>query len=71
MWRVCKSSKIKHPGGSGGFVLETKGRPRPATHLSGCFTTTYWLSKKKLNWSKINEILVKTFFSNLETEITC
>ena len=21
MWRVCKSSKIKHPGGSGGFVL--------------------------------------------------
>ena len=21
MWRVCKSSKIKHPGGLGGFVL--------------------------------------------------
>ena len=21
MWRVCKSAKIKHPGGSGGFVL--------------------------------------------------
>ena len=21
MWRVCKSSKIKHPGGSGGFVI--------------------------------------------------
>ena len=21
MWRVCKSSKVKHPGGSGGFVL--------------------------------------------------
>ena len=21
MWRVCKSSKMKHPGGSGGFVL--------------------------------------------------
>ena len=33
MWRVCKSSKMKHPGGSGGFVLETKGRPRPATHF--------------------------------------
>ena len=31
MWRACKSSKIKHPGGSGGFVLKTKGRPRPAT----------------------------------------
>ena len=26
--RVCKSSNIKHPGGSGGFVLYTKGRPR-------------------------------------------
>ena len=25
MCRVCKSSKMKHPGGSGGFVLETKG----------------------------------------------
>ena len=33
MWRVCKSSKIKHPGGSGGFVLQTKGRPRPSTHF--------------------------------------
>ena len=21
MWRICKSSKIKHPGGSGGFVV--------------------------------------------------
>ena len=30
MWRVCKSSKIKHPGRSGGFVLQTIGRPRPA-----------------------------------------
>ena len=38
MWRVCKSSKIKHLGGSMGFVLETKWRPRPATHLSGFFT---------------------------------
>ena len=28
MWRVCKSSKIKHPGGSGGFVLKTEGRVR-------------------------------------------
>ena len=37
MWRVCKSSKIKHPGGSGGFVLSTKGRPRTATHFSGFF----------------------------------
>ena len=37
LWRVCKSSKIKHPGGSGGFVLHSKGRPRPATHFSGCF----------------------------------
>ena len=34
MWRVCKSSKMKHPGGSGGYVLWTKGRPRPATHFS-------------------------------------
>ena len=24
IWRVCKSSKIKHPGGSGAFVLYTK-----------------------------------------------
>ena len=31
MWRVCKSSKIKHPGGSRGIVLWTKRRPRPAT----------------------------------------
>ena len=38
MWRVCKSSKIKHPGGSGGYVLETKVRPRTATHFSGYFT---------------------------------
>ena len=40
LWRcgVCKSSKIKRPWGLWGFVLETKGRPRPATHLSGFVT---------------------------------
>ena len=37
MWRVCKSSKIKHPRGSGGFVLKTKGRPRPATPFNRIF----------------------------------
>ena len=25
---------MKHPGGSGGFVLEINGRPRPATYFS-------------------------------------
>ena len=34
MWRVCKSSKIKHPGG---FVLQTKERSRPADPFSRMF----------------------------------
>ena len=34
MWSVCKSSQEVQ----GGFVLETKGRPRPAAHFGGCFT---------------------------------
>ena len=39
MWRVWKLSAIKNPVGSGGFVLQTKGRPRPATHFSGFLFT--------------------------------
>ena len=39
VWRVyILHQKIKHPGGSGGFVLQTKGRPRSATQFSGFFT---------------------------------
>ena len=57
MWRVCKSSKIIHPGGSGGFVLSTQGRPRPATHFHCCFLLSnhtpvfvVWLS----SWSYLS-----------------
>ena len=48
MWRCGESvnpPKIKHPGGSGGFVLLTKGRPRSTTHFSGFFTQvkSHWV----------------------------
>ena len=45
MWRVCKSSKIKHPGGSGGSVLEIKGRPRPLPTFQDLFTIERYLSE--------------------------
>ena len=52
MWRVCISSKIKHPGGSARFVLQTKGRPSPNAHITGLFTFVkkhpYRLNKKKI-----------------------
>ena len=48
MWRVCKSSKIQHPGRSGGFVLLTKGRHRPATHFQNFLLLSNYKKKSKI-----------------------
>ena len=37
MWRVCNSSKIKHPGGSGTLSSGPKGEPGPARYPFSLF----------------------------------